>query len=225
MRPIARLATLMLAALLLAAPAAAQEDGGKVLNAFFGLFFKDGNDFRLELRVVGRLLDSVLNARATLEYKDPGLVRVDLDRVEGRITAVLDLNRGEGFYYVPEAGQAVRFKSKEAPWSLKPGDARKALFDHFTAEPLKTGVEGSLPAITGARGDGTRIFSLVFTPGFKSIAKYVRYRPAGDVGFFVTFKSASSGPADPARFELPKGSKVADLPDEATNPFEYLKFE
>lgn len=219
------IATLALAALLLsspAAPARAAEDGAKVLAAFLDLAQKGGPDLRAECRFVGRLLDSVLNAKATVEYKDPGLLRIDLERIGGRIIAVLDLNKGEGFYVVPDAGSAVRFRSKGAPWNLAPGAMRKALEAKLSEDVLKPGTENGLPVLSGERGDGSRVFSLAFTPGYKSVTRYVRYHDNGGVAYFIQFREVTHGPLDAARFALPKGAKVADLPDDATNPFDYL---
>ncbi len=204
-------------------PAPAEEgEGAKILKAFLDLAFKEGRDLRAECRFVGRLLDSVLNARATVEYKDPGLLRIDLARAEGKIVAVLDLNKGEGFYVVPEAGAAVRFKARGGPMNLAPGDLRRKIEAKLNEENLTPATENGAPALIGARGDGSRAFSLAFTPGYKSLTRYVRHRAGGDVAWFIQFRDMTFAPLDPARFALPKGARVSDLPPEADTPFDYL---
>lgn len=216
--------TLLLAAALLV-PCVSRADGGdgaKVLDAFLGYAFKNGNDFRVEARFVGRLLDSVLNAKASLEYRDPGLLRIDLERVEGRITVVLDLNAGEGFYHVDAAGMAVTFRAKEKPAAVEPGGLRKLLRERFSASPLETGEVNGNPALHAKRPDGSRKASIVFTPGYKSILRYLGYRPDGSVGFFVDFRDVGFGTVDPARFARPAGGKTVPLPEGADNPFDHF---
>ena len=218
------LASLILLATLAAPiPAPAEEgEGSKVLKAFLDLAFREGRDLRAECRFVGRLLDSVLNARATVEYKDPGLLRIDLARAEGKVVAVLDLNKGEGFYVVPDAGAAVRFRSKSGPWALAPGDLRRRIEAKLNEEHLTPVTESGLPVLVGKRGDGSRAFSLAFTPGYKSLTRFIRHRESGEVAWFIQFRDMTFAPLDPARFSLPKSAKISDLPPEADTPFDYL---
>lgn len=204
------------------AAAAPDGDGVKVLAAFLDYAFKNGNDLRVEARFVGRMLDTVVNTKAVLEYGDPGLLRVDLERAEGRITAVLDVNAGTGFYHIPDAGTVVDFAAREKPAAVEPGGLRRVLFDWMTAHPLKTAQEKGAPALQVTRGDGSPVGALLFTAGYKSVLRYIGYRPDGAVAFFVSFRDAGFGAVDRARFARPAGMRAARLPEEAETPFDHL---
>jgi hypothetical protein len=192
-----------------------------VLSAFFNTLFRNGSDFVVEVKMIGRLLDSITNIEGTLKYKDPGLIRADYVRETGRTTMVLNLNQGTGFYYIHDADMLIRFKAKKSLEPMGNDEFKERLMKILTDYPLELGFNIDKPVLTGVINEmpGFRLF---FSPKFKGLERFVRYNETGETAFFISFDQFKSGKAKVEEFQMPKAKNVVDMKEDASTPFDFL---
>jgi outer membrane lipoprotein-sorting protein len=202
----------------------ADDSGIKDLELFLDNSFKNGGDFQVDVKMIGRIGESIVNTDSTFYYKEPSLIKVNYISAAGFTSLVMDLNNKKGFYFIKDGDLVIEFETNKKIKKIKKGDMKEIIFDLLTEFPLNKMLDGKNLQLISTKGNKLKNFKMFFTPKFKSILKFVKYDSYGNTSFFMRFNNFKNKILKLDSFLLPKGKKMIKMSVEANNPFEYINY-